>query len=125
MAPLGRRLIALAVDWLACLLISAAVAPTTGGLWLTRGDPWVTLAVFAVENLVLVGLAGNTLGHRLTGLRVQPVARAADDRGPAVPGLVAGAIRALLLCLVIPAVVWTGDGRGLHDMAARTVIVRR
>jgi uncharacterized RDD family membrane protein YckC len=123
-APLGRRFVALAVDWVACLVISAAVAPTAGGLWLTRGDPWVTLAVFAVENVVLVAFAGNTLGHRLVGLRVQQVPRGTRP-GPAVPGLTAGAVRALLLCLVIPAVVWTADGRGLHDVAARTVIVRR
>jgi uncharacterized RDD family membrane protein YckC len=119
-APLARRLVAVSVDWLACLAISAAFAPTAGGLWLTRGDPWVTLLVFGAENLLLVGLAGNTLGHRLLGLRVRPVRGAAP-----VPGLLAGAVRAVLLCLVIPAVVWTGDGRGLHDVAARTVIVRR
>ena len=108
------------MDWLACLLISATLAPTAGGLWLTRGDPSVTLAVFAGENLLLVALAGNTLGQRLLGLRVRRV----DGRG-VVPGLAAGAIRAILLCLVIPALVWTADGRGLHDVAARTVIVRR
>ncbi|MFE4466652.1 RDD family protein, partial [Oerskovia sp. NPDC056781] len=30
----------------------------------------------------------------------------------------------VLLCLVVPAVVWDGDGRGMHDKAAGTVIVR-
>lgn len=118
-APLGRRFLALAVDWVACLAISAAIAPTSGGLWFTRGDPGVTLAVFAVENLLLVGLAGNTLGHRLAGVQVR------SERTGAVPGLLAAAVRTALLCLVIPAVVWTGDGRGLHDVVARTVIVRR
>ncbi len=44
---------------------------------------------------------------------------------PGPPGLLAGAVRTGLLCLVIPAVVWDKDGRGLHDLAARTAIVRR
>jgi len=33
-------------------------------------------------------------------------------------------VRSALLCLVIPAVVWDRDGRGLHDTAAGTVLVR-
>jgi uncharacterized RDD family membrane protein YckC len=40
-------------------------------------------------------------------------------------GFARGAVRTALLCLVIPAVVWDADGRGLHDKAAGTVIVRR
>ena len=35
------------------------------------------------------------------------------------------AIRSLLLCLAIPALIWDRDGRGLHDKAANTVLVRR
>jgi len=34
-------------------------------------------------------------------------------------------IRTVSLCLVIPAVVWGLDGRGLHDVWAGTQIVRR
>ena len=34
-------------------------------------------------------------------------------------------IRAVLICLVIPAVVYDRDRRGLHDRAANTVVVRR
>jgi hypothetical protein len=37
---------------------------------------------------------------------------------------VAGVVRTVLLCLVLPAVVWDSSGRGLHDVAAGTVIVR-
>jgi len=38
---------------------------------------------------------------------------------------VAALVRTLLLGLVIPAVVTDDDGRGLHDRAAGTVVVRR
>ncbi|MCU1514874.1 MAG: hypothetical protein JWO10_1964, partial [Microbacteriaceae bacterium] len=35
------------------------------------------------------------------------------------------ALRTVLLSLVIPAVIWDLDQRGLHDKAAGTVLVRR
>jgi len=121
LAPLGRRLVALVVDWAACLAISAAFFD---------GDAMATLGVFAIENVVLVGTLGTTLGHRLLGLRVIRVVRADTEptepvTGAGPPGLLAGAVRAVLLCLVIPAVVWDADGRGMHDRLAGTVIVRR
>ena len=37
---------------------------------------------------------------------------------------IAGAVRTVLLCLAIPAVVTDSSGRGLHDKLAGTVIVR-
>ncbi len=115
LAPLGRRVVALGVDWLLCLAISTAFFGS---------EPMVTLAVFAVENILLVGAAGFTVGHRLLGLTVRPAP--GTDGGPiGVPGLRRAAVRTLLLCLVIPAVVWDADGRSIHDRAAGTVIVRR
>ncbi|PZU30429.1 MAG: RDD family protein, partial [Microbacterium sp.] len=33
-------------------------------------------------------------------------------------------VRTLLLCLVIPAVIWDADQRGVHDKAAGTVLLR-
>lgn len=108
-APLGRRIGALAVDWLVCLLISGAFF---------AGAPIATLAIFAAENLLLVGTLGHTLGHRLLGIHV----RRAGAAGPA--GLVRAALRTLLLCLVLPAAITGGDGRGMHDRAAGTLVVR-
>jgi uncharacterized RDD family membrane protein YckC len=109
LASLVRRVAALCVDWAVCLLISAAFF---------GGDPTATLAIFAVENVLLVASIGHTLGHRLLGIHV----RRAVGAGPV--GLGRAALRTLLVCLVIPAVVWDGDGRGLHDRSAGTLIVR-
>ncbi len=126
-ARLGRRVGALAVDWLLCLAVSAGFF---------GGDPMATLGVFALENVLLVGTAGYTVGHRLLGLRVRsyvrPGAGADGVRGAApapagaapLPGPGRAAVRTVLLCLVIPAVVWDDQGRSLHDRAAGTVIVR-
>src|SRR5690554_8196245 len=55
-AGLGRRALALAIDWAASLLIAAAFFDS---------HPLATLGVFAAENLVLVMLMGSTLGHRV------------------------------------------------------------
>jgi hypothetical protein len=133
LAGLGPRLVALAVDWLLCLAISTAFFD---------GAPMATLGVFALENVVLVGTVGFTVGHRLLGMRVRDFARAAgatggpsgatggrgadaDVPGAGAPGLIKAAVRTVLLCLVIPAVVWDAEGRSLHDRAAGTVLVRR
>lgn len=113
-APLGRRVAALLVDWALCSLIAAAFL---GYRWGSNSGSFGPLLVFVVENVLLVGLLGTTVGHRLLGLQVQRVAGG-------VPGLLAGVIRSLLLAIVIPAVVWDADGRGLHDKAAGTVILR-
>ncbi|MBD7918229.1 RDD family protein [Cellulomonas sp. Sa3CUA2] len=133
LARLGRRLAALAIDWVACLAVSAVLLPSrTDGLFLLRGDSLGTLAVFALENLVLVATLGTTLGHRLMGLQVRrtiprtpqtPAGTPAVSAAP--PGLLAALVRTALLCLVLPAAVWDGDGRGLHARAAGTVLVRR
>jgi uncharacterized RDD family membrane protein YckC len=33
-------------------------------------------------------------------------------------------LRQVLVCLAVPAMIWDLDGRGLHDKAAGTVLVR-
>ncbi|GAA1739246.1 RDD family protein [Isoptericola hypogeus] len=117
-APVGRRLVALVVDWAVATLIAYLV--TSPGSF-AELNPMVTLGVFALENVLLVSTAGFTIGHRLLRLQVRALGGPA---GTAV-GFARGAVRTLLLCLVIPAVVWGPDGRGLHDRGAGTVIVRR
>jgi uncharacterized RDD family membrane protein YckC len=108
-ARAGRRIVAIMVDWGIAMLISNAAF---------GGDSWATLAVFAAEQMLLVGTLGYSIGHRLVGIQVVRL-----GGGPAGP--LAGAVRALLLCLVIPAVIFDPDHRGLHDKAMNTILVRR
>jgi uncharacterized RDD family membrane protein YckC len=115
MAGFGRRLLAVLADWLICLVIAAGLMHYRlgeGGL-----GPFKPLAVFVVMNVMLVGTLGSTIGHRLFGIRVIRL-----DGASAGPIL--AVIRTVLLAIVIPAVIWDRDTRGLHDKIAGTVPVR-
>ncbi len=108
-ARAGRRIVAIMLDWGLALLISN---------FAFGGDAWATLAVFAAEQMLLVGTLGYSIGHRIMGIQVVRL-------GGAPAGPLAAVVRALLLCLVIPAVIFDPDHRGLHDKAMNTVLVRR
>jgi len=115
-ARFGRRLVAITIDWMICQLIAVLVLRAELG----QGGPasFAPLAVFAVENLLLLPTTGATIGHRVVGLMLMTV----DRRRVSVVHV---ALRTMLLCLAVPALIWDRDGRGLHDKAAATVLVRR
>lgn len=108
-ARVGRRLVAVILDWLGCLVISGAIF---------SGDPWATLGIFAAVQVLTVGTIGSSPGHAVLGLRLQRVSGGWAGPWPAF-------VRTVLLCLVVPAVVFDRDQRGLHDRAAGTVLLRR
>lgn len=112
----GRRLIALIIDWAVALFSAAAL---TGAAWAgpDAANPFVTLGIFVVEVALLTGLLGYSIGKRLAGLRVE------NSHGRPI-GLLRALLRTALLALVIPAVVINDGGRGLHDVAAGSRIVR-
>lgn len=112
-ARFGRRLGAVAIDWVGCQLIAYGLI-THGDLRATGN--W-TLAVFVVLSVLTVATVGFTPGKRIVGLRV-----VAEDGGRL--GVARVLLRTVLLALVIPALVWDLDGRGLHDRLARAVQVR-
>ena len=112
-APVGRRVAALFIDWILSVLIAyGLIAQRDAHL----AGNWALL-VFAVVSLVALALVGTTPGKRLLGLRV--VRLGGGRLGP-----LAVLIRTVLLILVIPAVVWDRDTRGLHDRAANAVQIR-
>jgi len=113
-ASWGRRVLALLVDWFACLSVTALISRQV-----ELSDAMSTvapLAVLFVELTLLVGLIASSLGHRLLGIRVARL----DGRAVGLPR---AALRAALICLVLPAVVFDKDRRGLHDLAVGTVVV--
>lgn len=107
-ATFGRRLCAFVLDALLCGLVAGAfVQPPE--LW-----SYVPLTLVYV---VAVPLLGQTPAMRLLGLRLVTVS---GGRVPVPRAL----LRFVLLGLLLPAVVTDPDGRGLHDKAAGTVVVR-
>lgn len=114
-----RRLVALAVDWTLCQVIATGLFGMRWGE-VAGLQAFVPLGLFFVLNVVLVTTLGTTIGHRLLGIRV--VSLDGDGRQAPPPGR--SVLRAALLCLFIPAVIMDADGRGLHDKAARTVVVK-
>lgn len=112
-ASVGRRIAALVIDWLLCQLIAyglfAGGDTRTVGLW--------TMGVFFVMSVLLVGTLGFTPGKRL--MRIRVLAENGARLGP-----LATVARTVLLCLLIPAVIFDRDTRGLHDRVARAVEVR-
>lgn len=108
-ARAGRRILALTIDWTVASLISN---------FFFGGDAWATLGIFALEQALLVGTLGYSIGHLAAGIHV---VRA----GGGAPGLMAAVVRSVLLCLVVPAVIFDADHRGLHDKAMDTLLLRR
>ena len=108
-ARAGRRIAAICIDWGLSYLIANL---------LFGGNSMGILGIFFLEQVLLVGTLGYSIGHRLAGIRVER-----PDGG--TPGLLAGLIRAVLLCLVLPAVIIDADHRGLHDKAMNTLLLRR
>ncbi len=108
-AGLGRRVAALLLDWVACLLVARAFLPGLAGFG--------PLLVLLGEQAVLVATARSGFGHRVLGMRLERV-----DGGAPLPWQ--ALVRAVLLVLAVPPLVWDADHRGLHDKAAGTVLVR-
>lgn len=104
----GRRIAALVIDYVPVVLISAAFFSY---------DAWANLAIFATLQIVSILLLGGGIGHLVLRMRVVPLAGGRLSWWRPI-------VRTLLLCLVIPAVIWDRDQRALHDLAAGTLLVR-
>jgi uncharacterized RDD family membrane protein YckC len=117
-ATWGQRVLALVIDWIACILVLSAVigrsALNGGGAAAT----FAPLGIFFVEATVFTVLLGGSFGQIV--LRIAVVR---TDRSRPGPGRVA--FRSMLICLAVPPLIFDRDRRGLHDLASGTVVVRR
>jgi len=116
-ASWARRVLALVVDWVASTLVVVLAIGPAG--WLEdRASGFYVMGVFAAQSTVLTAVAGGSFGKLATRLRV-----VREDGSGRPVDLLRSLLRAVLVCLVVPPLVFRPDGRGLHDMAAgsRTV----
>ena len=100
-----RRIAALFVDWAASSLVAAFVL----GGFDAPGYSWLPLVVFWLESAIGVALGGGSFGQMMVRIRVHRL-----DGRPLT--LLRALQRQLLVCLVIPPLVFREDGRGLHDL---------
>lgn len=116
---LGRRVAALFIDYAAATVIATAylgfqqwALPKESGL-----SQFAPMLVFAALQIIFIPTIGGSPGHRIVGLRLILM------NGGWV-GVWRPVVRTLLLILVIPAVIFDADQRGLHDKAVGTVLIR-
>lgn len=117
LAPMGRRLAALLIDWLIAGGL-ALLAVSFGAI----SFQWVNTTQFVVWLVLGAGevrLFGFTPGQLALGLGVTTV------DGTARLGLGRALVRGLLVGLVVPPLFTDWDGRGLHDRVTGTAVVRR
>lgn len=108
-ARLGRRIAAIAIDWGIAVAISAAFFSY---------DSIATLLIFVALQVLFTVVINASLGHAVLGMRVVPMAGG-------LLGVWRPIVRALLIALVIPALLFDDNHRGLHDRAAGTILLRR
>jgi uncharacterized RDD family membrane protein YckC len=110
----GRRMLGVLIDW----LMSYAIAI---GFFVEFGQSSmgaVVFLIFTVQYLIFTMLGGATPGHRIMGLKVVRF----SDGGMPTPRQ--ALIRTGLLVLIITAITFDQNGRGINERLSNTVLVK-
>lgn len=105
LASWGRRIGALLIDGVASALVTLVILGPEG----YSNSTWAPLIVLFLQSSLGTALAGGSFGQLATRIRVL-----GTDGRPL--SLLRALLRQLLVCLVIPPLVFRPDGRGLHDL---------
>jgi uncharacterized RDD family membrane protein YckC len=100
-----RRVIALVIDWLACFGVAAFILRDVQ----SPGFTPLLWGLFLTESAVGMALTGASFGQTLMRITVHRL-----DGRPL--SLLAALGRQALILLLVPPLVFRGDGRGLHDI---------
>ena len=125
LAPAGRgslaswmsRIAAIVLDWAASMAIAIGFFGSgvlTGGGWRS----WMILAVFFVQASLLSAVAGGSFGQLICRIGIYRL-----DAEPL--GVLRALLRTAMLSLALPALIVGAHRRGLHDLAAGTVVINR
>jgi uncharacterized RDD family membrane protein YckC len=116
----GRRALGITIDWLASYAITLGFFAGSGTLLeRSRGVGGTVLLVMALEYLILVSFGGSSFGHRIVGLKVVRF----SDGQPATPLQVV--VRTVLMVIIITAITFDENGRGINERLSNTVLVQR
>ena len=111
-ASLGRRVLALAIDWTMSRLISGLLNP-----YLFIKNDFSTLFIFFLEVAFFTIVFQASAGQRILGIEVVTY----PDLGRVAAKKIV--LRTLLICLVIPA-VFTKEGRPLHNYLTQSQTIK-
>jgi uncharacterized RDD family membrane protein YckC len=120
LAPLSGRFVAVLIDWVACLVLAYLIGWATGVRLEVAGVDQAPAVLFLLYYSFSLAVGTQTLGMAL--MRIACVSASDGGRLP----LWRSVARALLLSLVIPALtaLFHPYHRGLHDLAADSVMLR-
>ncbi|MBE7186810.1 RDD family protein [Jatrophihabitans endophyticus] len=118
LSTFGPRLGAFLVDAIASSLVAALFVHHHGPTFADKLPGSWSLVPLAVDYVGGLLIAGRTLGMYLFGLRL---IRVSEGRTLDIGTIV---IRTILLFLLVPALVFDRDGRGLQDRTTDTAVVR-
>jgi len=110
----GRRMLGVLIDW----LMSYAIAI---GFFIEFGEPSmgaVVFLIFTAQYLLFAALGGATPGHRVMGLKIVRF----SDGGMPTP--LQALIRTGLLVLIVTAITFDQNGRGINERLSNTVLVK-
>ena len=110
----GRRMLGVLIDW----LMSYAIAI---GFFVEFGESSmgaVVFLVFTAQYLIFTALGGATPGHRIMGLKI---VRFSDGQ---MPTPIQALIRTSLLVIILTAITFDQNGRGINERLSNTVLVK-
>ena len=110
----GRRMLGVLIDW----LMSYSIAV---GFFVEFGESSmgaVVFLIFTAQYLLFAALGGATPGHRIVGLKIVRF----SDGGMPTP--LQALIRTGLLVLIVTAITFDHNGRGINERLSNTVLVR-
>ena len=110
----GRRMLGVLIDWLLCVAIAKGFFDG-GQRW---PEPFVAPIIFTAQYLLFAALGGATPGHRVVGLKIVRF----SDGGMPTP--LHALIRTGLLVLIVTAITFDHNGRGINERLSNTVLVR-
>jgi len=114
-AGLGRRIAAFFLDYFASMAVAHLVGQGLDPL--SNSFRILTLEVMFAQIALLTALTGSSFGQRILGIQVSRLDLTRVDALRVIA-------RTIMIFLVIPAVIWDRDTRGLHDRLLGTVVVQ-
>jgi len=120
---LGVRVGALAVDWflaygLVAVIVMLLSPETLGGDSFSAVSSWAVPLLWGVSGVVCVWLFAQTPGQALVGIGTARVD--AEER----VGFVRALVRVVFIFFLLPPLIQDEDGRGMHDRATGTTLIR-